>query len=106
VSQCVSPTVARQRLRKNITAARKTHATIGLLDASFSYSVRAVSKEIMQYILRRTFCSCEGNKGERIELKPMHVAAKLTIFYDAPIWEKHGKTVRDLDKIFRICQIY
>jgi hypothetical protein len=36
-SVCVSPTVARQRLGKNVTAATNTHATIEeLLDASFS----------------------------------------------------------------------
>jgi hypothetical protein len=41
VSVCVSCTVARQRLGKNVTVATNTHATIELLDASFS--VRSVS---------------------------------------------------------------
>jgi hypothetical protein len=38
---CVTPVVARNRLRKNITAAANTHATIEELD--FSFSMRFVS---------------------------------------------------------------
>jgi hypothetical protein len=36
VSMCISPTVARQRLGENVTAATNTHATIVLLDVSSS----------------------------------------------------------------------
>jgi hypothetical protein len=36
INKCIPPIVARQRLGKNVTAPTNTHATIELLDASFS----------------------------------------------------------------------
>jgi hypothetical protein len=54
VSICVS-IVARQRLRKNVTAATNTHAKIEeLLGASLFYSVRVASKERRRSVLART----------------------------------------------------